>query len=164
MLGSDGPFPIARRKRTGTNAVSGARAAGDLQDLLPQSVRHGQDRKPGDSNEVESAEARVTAKDGQGDGMGEPFARPDPNAPGASRVLSVGTRVARDLGRADNLALRPGVIEKNGVPGPHFADVAEGEGVVDAVPIRLAVALEVGERVVSRLLLDEPSGQAMRPS
>src|SRR5262249_60194786 len=59
---------------------------------------------------------------------------------------------------ADDGLFVPGVVVKDAVTRPHLPQVAQGQVVVHAVSERGAVALQLTEVIVVRLLLEQPQG------
>ena len=77
--------------------------------------------------------------------------------PGAL-VIRVRPRFRDDLGQSDDRLLVACVIDDGGVAGLHLLDGVDGGRVAHAVPLGLAVALEVIKRVRVRIGLGEEVG------
>ena len=74
---------------------------------------------------------------------------------GEPGVLWVWITVARDIGNSDNAGLTHAVINKNPVPGLHFADRAQGLRVFYAVPDRLTLYFKLRAVVRFRIRFGE---------
>jgi hypothetical protein len=69
-------------------------------------------------------------------------------------------RCGDDLRERDDRAFFSGVIEEEPVAGPGFLEMDQCGGVVDAIPLRTPVALEVRIRVGLRVGFHEPMRHA----
>ena len=131
---------------------------GQREDTPPPRLVDRHDGESADADQIKTLEGCVALDLGEGHRARESSHRLDVDQERTPTIARIGPGVCRHPGDSYARPFLSRVVVDRGVSLPHGSEVAKREWVVNPVPTGSAVRDEVGERVVRRLLLDQPVG------